>query len=295
MELLTAEGHGVMSYKNDGRVLASQITSGASIIGCLFSFILTCVMKNHKEPLIKMILAISVLDIVFATSNLLLIEAMELKVDRLCTLASVLRALSYVGSLLWTAFFAHTLYSCLKQETTHIMKDLYSKYLWLSLGFFTLYSIWIILVVSFTDTDYSEVDSYNRTLFDLLWTSIPIVTVVLYNTICYLRVIRKIRTSGSTPLELLFYPSVLIICLLPVQFLVLCEYFVDNCYASLGVFSYASVFANLQGLLNAIVYGIAHIKLKHCTKLCCKPRKTNQIDKEKLLEIDNSSQFSLKF
>ena len=255
-------------------VIANVVANCASLLGCLFNVVLIYTLRNYKEPLTKMVLIICFSDFVYAFSNIALYLQL-FTAAWIIQVFSVLGTVFFLSSLMWTCMFARALFLCVKHESTAILAGEFPKFLIRSIPLPILYGIYVLILLFFEPNprdiklqEYRGVDLINLTLL-----VIPGAGVIIYATTYYVWVIRMLRQSGnSTPLELLIYPAILIFCLIPSELIMIYKWAYYECAGSLGVAQFVLVAVNLQGLLNAFVYGIAHLSFKKCCKRCRKQR-----------------------
>ena len=257
------------SVSAEALLLANRISSGASILGCLFNIILTCALRNYKEPLIKMVLMICFADIIFATTNILLGGVTTTNLLWICDVVGIFRVSSYIASLTWTCFFARALYVCVVHENARILAEKFQKYFIYSIPIPVFYGIYASQATCFSPNWVycMQKESRGASSTELTLTFFPAIIVIIYTTYCYGVVMKKLRMTGhSTPFELLIYPAVLLLCLVPAEAVTVYKWVYYECANSLGIFSFAVATMNLQGLLNAFVYGFSHINFKKCKK-----------------------------
>lgn len=278
----TLGSHRESSIDKDPLAYAIFITNNLSIFGCVFNLILTYAMRNYREPLIKMVMGICVMDLVYSSMNTLLFVYHVGDSDFICQSMVFLNAFGCLGSFMWTCCFAHSLYKCLVSDSIKAIQELLPIYAIISTIIPFIYGTYAVYMELFGLKDgycvYQARMSFS--VIEFVISVVPPTAAVLYTTFIYILVIQKFSLYGrSTPLELLAYPGVLIVCLAPTECLIFYKWIVGESGSSLGLVAYLSLTLYLQGFLNALVYGFSHLNTKRAS--CCNKRKVNRKKRQK--------------
>lgn len=258
---------------NSQEDLAYAICSSLSIVGSIF-IITVAILLRFKTQLLKVLTWISVSDLILCLPYWLLPQ-----IFATCIITSFLEEFAIISSFVWTASVAFVYRRTIKRRDEMIGEKNYKKIIIFALITSILLGGASIADKFFTDamnlgqcnspTQLEEPD-----LRFWIHMGIPFYITFLYITACYIYAMVKIRRlfkskgiRSRKPFGLLVYPICIIICWGPLIFSYTLEQF--------GVISlshnqliWMKVFVRLQGILNAIFYGVSRQTRDSIKELC---------------------------
>lgn len=243
-----------------------------SILGCCFNLVLTVSLKISENPLGKMVVALSLMDLIANSISLLM--GLNISTELWCHVIGFMQAFGFGGSIFWSCFFAHAYYVMHKKQDNKIINSYLTMYMIIStclsigLGIFSV-------SISFISLDLDEkrcVHDPNLEFFD--WKSVimlvvPSVGSVAFCLGCYLVARSKYKNSESASIKgVLIYPLILAICYFP---LALQELYIQITSKSSPFWIDLSVSVLLysQGFLNAFAYGLSGAISGTCRNTKC--------------------------
>ena len=251
LELAAAESNSKLS----GITIAFHVMGAISALGCIFNIITTFLLKLHFNALGKMVIFLSIADIIFTITFI---------IETRSNIVSIIFSMSWAASVTMLGCFAHALYRAVKSDEGFLSTLLLTKYIITSLVISALIGVLCIIRL-------------NTVVFSSLGTLA--LTAIVYSTFCYIFVLKKFREiKREIHLELLVYPLFLIICEFPfivVQFHVI---FKGQKPPAEDFRKVSMLLLVSRGLLNSLAYGLSS-KVRLGFKTLCKSKKdVNQTD-----------------
>ena len=254
------------------QMLLMIITCMLSIIGCFFNLTTTLILKIAHNTLGKMVVVLCIMDLLYNVCCILTDYYPGNSIT--CMIESSLMIGGFAGSIFWTCCFAHCLYVSAKGDTVIILEDYFTKY--------TILSI-IAAIIFGTTSGLTNFIQYEETTgcvhqtktnaFDLSFFLVlicPVTLAVLYCIFCYASTIRALRQlREKLYLELLIYPLVLIICFFPYIGVGIYKQINETVSIPSLVTLISKSLFNLQGFLNAFVYGLSRRIIDGYKHQCC--------------------------
>ena len=244
-----------------------------SILGCIFNLIATFLLKHHRNVLGKMIILLSINDLIFMIA--FGVPFLGIWIGNIYR--SIIQKITWSGSVFWVCCFAHALSTSVKVGEECLTNSLLKKYVCSSL----IVSVFGSLLVKF---GVESLASEER--FSLLFYLIVGIPSIIYCTACYITVFKRLRKGqGRDHLELLLYPLILIICELGVVIPSLYLIFeIEN--NSMILYDLTLLCIMSRGIWNPLAYGLSS-KIRNGFKALCR-RENGQQQKR-----PSESQFSL--
>ena len=249
-----------------GLVIALIVIGIISTLGCIFNIIATFLLKLHRNELGKMVIFLSITDIIFT---------IIFTIDAQSTIVDIIFSMSWAGSVTWLGCFAHTLYRTVKSNGEFINHVPLKKYIIIFLVVSNFIGVLCAIIALGTTDPKMDMVTYS-TLGTLA------LGAIAYSTFCYISVLKKLlEINREIHLELLVYPLFLIICEFPfivVQFHVI--FTVQLPSAEFRKFSMLLLVS--RGFLNSLAYGLsARVRLGFKT-LCKSKKDFNPLDSQLL-------------
>lgn len=291
-------------------LIATITTNTLSIIGCFFNLITTLLLKKTGYSLNKMVIGLSLMDILYNFTPLIGSWVQENLF--LCQTYAFFTYIGYAGSLVWTCCFGHCLYSSVKRGEGQAVVHYIKPYIWISTLSGILFGIFVVVIQYYQVypgnggcLHYSNGKEFDWR--DFIVSDLTAAIVVLYSGFCYLSVINKLRQFGiRMHLELMCYPLILVICLFPWVCLSVYNMIAVPARIPFSWVLVANVLMSAQGLLNAFAYGLSYkIVIGYRNKCCNRRQKSVEgsrhhtsllLSEEKLtseLESDGSSKIAI--
>ena len=255
----------------ESNLKANTIVSILSVLGCIFNIVTTIIFKISKTGLGKMVIALSIMDLIFSSSFLFL----ELIVENelICQVGSFLWVFGFVGSLSWSCCFAHCLYRTVKSGDSQTQSEFIGWYRTVSIIFSSIIAItavcmkfWV-LEVEAQRCVFATAASH----FDLPCLIIFLIPALLSSIFCcvgYMGVVKELyRDRSELYLELLIYPLILIICDIPTEFHCLYIKITGERPADASTYI-CQILLRSQGFLNALAFGLSKRIVQQYRELC---------------------------
>ena len=244
------------------------IIVGLSILGCIFNILLTSISKNYRSTLGKMVVQLSVMDIIWNVVSIF--EAFP--ADSSCKILSFFEFFGNIGALFCTCCFAHALYVSVTCADVGVLDRYYWRYTFIGVITGIIGGAASILAGYYTLDEESGICSPDE---DNPWAVTvlvaPVATALLYCIVSYCLVIKRLKEiSERRNFELLCYPLILIICYFPAIFKVLLHIFHSKYELSLAWVVVINLLYNAQGFLNAFAYGLTQNIRVTLRATCCK-------------------------
>jgi hypothetical protein len=245
-----------------------SLFAALSVIGCILNIIFTVLIKKMFHPIGKMVIHFSICDILVAFPLIILLElgymdSFDTFQDDtslyLYCIFYFFRGLGGTGTIIWACCFAHALYHHGKEGNGRFLSSQLLIYLKIS---------YLMAVIS--GIGHSAYWFYWKTNPEALILKLYIGFDTALASICclvslgYIGVGLKLVISRGTriPWDLLSYPMILLFCNVPIRVFYLCD------HPSSLEFS-ESLFL-LQGLLNALAYGLINRVKEASRGQCCR-------------------------
>ena len=251
---------------------SALVMSILSLIGCVFNLTVTMALKIHHHVLGMMIVWLSLMDFIYNTVGIL--QTVSVENSLICQVQSFAVSIGYGGSLAWSCCFAHSLYINFKKDDIRAVATFYKRYVKICILIAIMLAT-VSLVIRPTEIDNDSHTCWPKrkeNSIDWAFVSlefIPSTTAAIYCLICYFYVIKKVRRFGGRMyLELLVYPLIMIVCYSPFNILRL---YVQITGVGHGPFWWelsSIVFANSQGIFNALAYGLSGTLKGGCQRFC---------------------------
>lgn len=249
----------------------SAITILLSSTAGIFVVIYGMYNKIYQHVLGKMVLIVNAADLAFCLVSLSP-RMYPPRGDLHCKIVQAIAHSTLIYSLLWGTFFGHALYTITKHQNILALQRSFSGYVKYSI----IISLGLGIATFFTDyTQYSATQGLcvhlalpNVPDFTLIaFSQIPITLTCVMSFVWYIRAGTVIKKgSGITRmnniLTLLIYPGIVIFCWLPVNIVTTSVIF--GRAVNPMVDEVTKHIYQLQGLLDALVYGIAPVMKKLC-------------------------------
>lgn len=260
------------------------IANSLSILGCLFNFVTTIVLKTYKLSLGKMVIALSFMDFIGSVVSLF----SNIKTDNhlFCNIQGFFWFFGTGGSFAWTACFAHGLYVSTKYNNLSLINESFKSYVIGS----TAVAFILGIAGGLCDFFILEPDlktCYHRTARNGMdWTGlflmvIPTIGTLLYCGYCYITAMGHLRRSlGTTHLTLLLYPFLLILCQFPGLAVMLAIQISEEFAIPLWILFISNFMLNSQGFWNAFAYGLSDKIIAGYKRRCCHRRGSEYDDDE---------------
>ena len=262
-------------------------TDWASAISLLISSLATTLVviygvhnKIYKHVLGKMVLIVNAADLAFCLIYLS-VRFLAPANDMQCKIVQAFAHSTLIFSLLWGTFFGHSLYIMSKYQNLSALQKSYKDYIRISVVF----SLGLGIATIFTNyTQFSATEkscvhlvrAHETDVTLIIFSQIPISVVCLLGVFWYISAGLMLKkgtglTRINNILTLLIYPGIVIICWLPVNIVTVC--LTAGVTISRGVDGVTKNLYQLQGLFDAMGYGIAPVMKKRCAS-------NNQVDIE---------------
>ena len=258
-----------MILSNEDRTkvyIANATCSCISLLGCTFIVIMYVFFEDLRGYGFKLVLVLSVFDIINCISFLLPTYDTE-NYSVICRTQAFVMNFSTLASVLWTTIIAWSLYKLIVHSDTYILKKM---------KFFIVGTLILTIGVSATPLitdDYGKNTGWcwimhksdiNLEFYEKLFLySVPVTLAIFINTVLYAIIINNLKnTSDSNSMtrlmgkKLRLYPVILIVCYLPYSVKQIIEY--TNLSEGDYEFSFTlivGIFRCLHGLLNTLIYG----------------------------------------
>lgn len=267
------------------------VSNGLSILGSLLNIILTYLLRRSQENLFKMVLAISLMDLL---NSIFQLASYKLNSVTACRILDGIALYGYTGSIIWTCCFSHSLLVSVKTRSIEVLNEMIRRYFLIS----TIVPILAVVLRNILDEyDVLYGYCYFETDNGVIERIIPYSFAILYCGYTYVSTFRKIKyITGERPFKLGLYPLIMTVCLIPFVALSIYEKAQDNQEpTSVTVYwSYiAYFFLYLQGFLNSFAYGVYRAVWGAIIQRCCPRRLTYVSYNSSLLsqsDIDVSEQ-----
>ena len=236
-----------------------------STAGCLFNIIATVYFKLYQNVIGKMVINLSILDLLY-TPSFLLMFALSQDDEMLSNTASVVYVMSWVGSSGWVCAIAHALYYLMANGDPSFQNWGYKR-CFITISLIT--TILGIVTVIFNITSSCEDDTV---LFFVVLIIIILSTSFIFCSSCYILVLKRIyHNTTKAHLVLLLYPLISMLCESPWLILNIGVYFNYPFSSGFGILAFLLVLS--RGLLNALAYGLSQNVRKLFTN-CCRSKRT---------------------
>lgn len=269
-----------------------------SMFSTAMVLIVGLIYKSYKAPLEAMIMWINFADFVFSLSKTVG-SVFDILSPGTCLILQITSQFGMISSVFWGAFFAHALLTASYHQETQIIVKNHRAYL-----IFAVY-LPIIMVSSLIFLRFSEysdkmcIHKVYEDQFDygyIFLTAVPAIISCCLSITWYLMAARRIKSmismEGSKELlTLIVYPAILVICWLLPMTIYLCLALgcsINPIWVNIG-----QTMDQLQGVLDAIVYGGSKNNLRQICKCKCKVRQINSNQSsEKSLSLSESEDIS---
>jgi hypothetical protein len=244
-----------------------------SLFGSSFILVNYMILSRGKNPLVKLLAFLSLGDFLWAISNLIAIPLLEL--EKLNWEACIAARASYQfaagTTVLWTcciSFFLWRSICCNDSKGTWLK---WSCFQGLSWGLPLTGAILICIFnkeVIYRNTNVGL--CFLRQTYQVFAWFLPILVAFCFNTLIYLTIFIKIKTSNLYKLRntaeklkwrFTAYLLVYLVCWLPNVVSGLIDFFLPHCHIFILVVLY-NFCLNSQGFLNCLVYGFTNRKIK---------------------------------
>lgn len=245
------------SYTQEEEELLGTINSviiAISVAGCFFNAITSLYLQNTHVTLTKMVLALCMMDLLNDSLTFILLRV---KVSEgFCWASNIMLWFSWGGALAWTCCFAYSLYITAKDISVHNVSKCLPKFAGASIVI-SLIMASIAFGFRFNDLDHESYCTFEFNEKALKTVAVVSVLSIIYCLYCYLTVIKLFkRKLNALHLELLVYPGILVLCLVPLVLETL-YLIMENDWPPFYFHLIQSIAFNLQGLLNAFAYGLS--------------------------------------
>ena len=263
-----------------------------TILSCVSTFaviVIAIILKAYKEPLGMMVLGITISDFIF-TFTKIMGSIFVPQTDSICNLLELICLYGIVSSVMWGAFFGHALLIISKTFRVELLEK-YKKYYIIFGSIATLGYQMLNLLINQTEswTDQTgEKKCIHRTFpgtFDYtfwIYLAFPLLLGFTLSVIWYAKAAKNFRVliagdNAKHLLTLIVYPAIMLICWFPLIAVNILSQF--GVTVSLQVQALTLAFGQLQGLLNALIYGVSKNALVANTLcFCCFQKKNNRIN-----------------
>lgn len=255
-------------------IFIDSLVNEVSLLACFFNLLSMIAFRNFHQALGRMMIALCIMDMLYNASSLL--SAKSLSVYIFPQALKFARFFGYIGSITWTACFAHALLRIRKQGDPKFMEPLFRNYT--IFCFSSAFIISILAVVSDSSImdpvqELSDIPDIQSGWYwgGLVLFATPSLLISGYSFYSYAITFRELKTSeGRFHYELFFYPMILILCNFPLISLGLYLELVPDGSIPLGYGVACYALFNSQGLFNAFAYGLQGF-VTSCRK-CCRRR-----------------------
>ena len=262
-----------------------------TILSCVSTFaviVVAIMLKAYKKPLGTMILGITISDFVFTLTKTMGSIFIP-QTGFLCNLLQTICLYGIVSSVMWGAFFGHALLITSKTFQVELLEK-YKKYYIVFGSITTLgYEMLNLLTnnVEYLPDETGVVRCIHITYpgtFDYafsLFLTFPVLSGIILSVIWYVKAAKNLRVliKGDNVkhlLTLIVYPAIMLICWFPLIAVNALSQF--GVAVSLQLQALVLAFAQMQGLINALVYGVSMNTLVANTLcFCCFQKKKNRI------------------
>lgn len=264
-----------------------------SIIGSIFNIALTFIYKTQKCTIGKMVVALSVADLIANCGGLLLLVPASNEAQ--CKIIGTFMGFGYSASLFWTCNFAHSLIVVTEAEQIDAIDKYFRKYCFYT----TLLALAAGLIGGFSGYlslhpegicwhQRGNVGFYSE-LFQRIVLVVPCLGSLIYCFYCYIYTFKKLRNSGvNMRLELMLYPLILIVCYLPFTIGGLSTFlFQTHIQHPWDVINHSLLYS--QGFFNSIAYGLSGTINATCLRCCMKSR--SRASEDSLTNDHNNSDY----
>lgn len=239
-----------------------------SASGSLFNIIATIGFKIHKSDAGKMVIGISLMDIISSIADCL--GYFTGSTTTAAFWSQYFTEVGRLGSIFWCCCFAHSLYSTVRAGELEVVRKYMKTYLLISMFVPFLFGIaFYLLRLGSEDNAFTSLG-----MMDLYLTTLPIMLAIVYCLGCYIGVVRNLRRfEGDMYAELLLFPIILIICNCPLSIFEIYMICTGNLNVEpVWLVVTTIMLSNAQGLINSIAYG-SQAKIKNeLSARCCKKR-----------------------
>lgn len=259
--------------------IISTISTAMVVISCIRE-------KKHKETLGFMVLMINLADLHFCASKLLF-SALDWTYGRWsCPIYDGINHFGLLASVIWGAFFGHALLQVARAQRIEVLEKSIKTYKLIGLFVplviagilpFTEYAIYYeadtkLCVHYFTNTDQYP----GSNLSYIFLAQVPIGVVCALSLIWYTKAYKQLRSLEveGNMITLIFYPAIIIVCWAPILVSGLFFMSLGTVGDHKRLLSAFEAVGQLQGFLDAVIYG-GGPKL---FKKLCQCRKRNRKD-----------------
>lgn len=262
--------------------IATLTAKTLSILGCLMNFLTVILLKKIQNQFLKIILIVSSMDLIYATFALSK-DLFPIN-PQVCRVMDGFSRIGFFGSIAWTCCFSHYLVSSLKKEEFDQRRQIMKRYISIATTISIVGALFVSLTSQYKLTQLgvcyrqTQIGSYNWE--NLIGIEIPSIITVVFCGYCYWEAYKKIRSiTGTSHKELILYPLIIVICLLP--FVTLCIR--NQIFSSDKPFVWTLVsngMGFLQGFMNSIVFGTHRRVMQLIFRRC-----SNDPSRESLVSI----------
>lgn len=258
-----------------------------SCVSTVIAVILCLSTKSHRQPLTKMIIAINLSDFLFVLPKVL---PVFIGSDWYCKTLHVISRFGVLGSVFWSALFAHAFMTIVKHEQMEILEDRIRCYSVIGLIFPAVLVVGVLAGgMEYNPTITSCVHLTAKGFFD--WINFfsfafPVMMGCLFSCLLYIKTARKlyyfVREGQENHIfTLVVYPAILIVCWIPSLFLTFLLAIGVN--VSNDMVTIFQAWDQLQGFFNGIAYTMSRQMIVAACKRCCCKR-----EKETIIETDEN-------
>lgn len=278
----------------------ASVINSLSICGCVFNIIVTLTFNKSRTYFGKMVIALAIFDIF--RHLFWAISILPATTSFFCQAGVWINYFGYASALSFTCSFAHSLYWSISQQSVAELERLFRKYVYTAiLAGVIVGSIAVIVEYRKFNPDHQLCLS-SSPAEGLYWKDIVVLIIpgaisILLCSLYYTQTMRLLRSlEGGHHLELLVYPLILIIGLMPTLIRKLGE---DMQLWSQTWFPYrlmSYILMGSQGFLNALAYGMSRGVVDSIKEKCCPQKKQEVLIKsapetETEDELDKQTEF----
>ena len=254
-----------------GTAIALVVLGIISALGCIFNIFTTFLLKLHFNELGKMVIFLSIADIIFT---------IIFTVGEESTIVDIIFSMSWAASVIMLGCFAHALYRTVKSDEEKALNNVLLK----------KYIITCLVISAFIG-----VLCIDPSLDIFVYSSLGTLALaaIVYSIFCYISVLKNLlEIKREIHLELLVYPLFLIICEFPFIVVLFHVIFTDQ-LPSDEFKKVSSLLLMSRGLLNSLAYGLsARVRLGFKT-LCKSKKGSSQSESYFTSLIENSSMMTM--
>ena len=242
-------------------ITTAMIVSIFSTIGSVLILVILAIMRKAAGPFAKLIAMISLSDLIFGIGNIL--EGfMKVSREDECRILFAFENLGFLSSVFWTNCFAHFVLRNLEDGPQDSINRYFKRYVVTSFSLSIIlaaimFPLQAVAIHEKTQTCWMDFATVDDDWIDIIFMVLPCTISICYCSVVYVFIVRSIKKLGEgIHLEMVVYPSILILCLTP---WIVASFYMKITQSEPSDFFVllTYIFWNSQGLLNAIAYGLS--------------------------------------